>query len=410
MKNVLLRQLVLAAVSASFAVATVGAETRALGGAQGGLDPNAAASGSTKALVTAPTPPQLNPPLIDWMAPQVLDLEKGIGGSLASSLGKTSTKATLTVSTFIPIAPCRLVDTRGVFSPVYAGGPFAANEIRIYSADGNCGIPAGANRIQAISIAITTPPTSLSGDIEAIAAGATLGTTVAMVIQAGQWNSVSITPRVNSNGDFQVQLRSTPGDVVIDINGYYASTSNTQTSDFLSVIGSYAFDGGIFYVENNSTVGAAINAVGTSSMVHLGQGNNAIDVNSGGFRVRNSGLNTSTMAFVHKVNTAGSYDSGTGTLCAGFPAYSVINHPSLNNTSTAIVLLQPVEYYNGNTGATGTAFGNYPVIAYYAGVGVCTSDGVGHWTVRRAGQLCRTVTAWATTFWSSAHSRRSPMG
>lgn len=385
MKKVLLRQLVLAVVSASFAVAAVGAETRALGGAQGGLDPNATASGSTKALVTAPAPAELNPPLIDWMAPQFLNSTAGIGSNLQDAAkGSVASKASLTLSSFISIAPCRLVDTRGVFSPVYAGGPFAANEIRTYSADGNCGIPAGANRIQAISIAITTPPTSLSGDIEAVAANATLGSTVAMVIQAGQWNSVSITPRVDSNGDFKVQLRSTPGDVVIDINGYYANVSDTQTLDAFYVVGSYSPDGGLFFVQNNSASGAAINAFnGGGSQVHLAQGTNAIDIMSGGFRVRGSGLNTSTMAFVHKIGAPGTFDSGTGTLCSVDNDYSVIDHPRLNDTPTALILLQPVEYYNGNTGATGTAFGNYPVVAYYAGVGVCTGDGKGHWTVHK---------------------------
>src|SRR5205807_1175479 len=133
--------------------------------------------------------------------------------------------------------PCRLVDTRGVFSPVYAGGAFAANEVRVYSAAGNCGIPAGSNRVQGVSIAITTLPTAASGDIEEIKNGATLGNTVAMVIQAGQWNSVSATPWVDATGKFQVQLRSTPGDVVIDLNGYYGTTNAANTTDFLQING-----------------------------------------------------------------------------------------------------------------------------------------------------------------------------
>src|SRR5881392_2840688 len=81
----------------------------------------------------------MNPPLLNWTAPQTLEREPGITASprLSGPLTtKAPEKAILTLSSFIPLNPCRLVDTRGAFSPVYAGGAFAASEVRVYSAAG----------------------------------------------------------------------------------------------------------------------------------------------------------------------------------------------------------------------------------------------------------------------------------
>src|SRR4051794_32433456 len=230
----------------------------------------------------------VNPPLLNWTAPQPLEREPGITASprLSAPLtAKTPEKAILTLSSFIPLSPCRLVDTRGVFSPVYAGGPFAANEARVYSAAGNCGIPTGSNRVQGVSVAITTPPTAASGDIEVIKNGAPLGNTVAMVLQAGQWNSVSATPGVDAAGNFQVQLRSTPGDVVIDVNGYYGTT-DTANNDLLVINGKNDSPGGVLVVNTTTTqpFSGAINAqnLASGTGVLLAEGGNAaIDVTGG---------------------------------------------------------------------------------------------------------------------------------
>jgi hypothetical protein len=48
---------------------------------------------------------------------------------------------------------------------------------------------------------VTTPPTAASGDIEVLSEAATLGSTVIMVIQAGQWNSATTVSAVDVDGD-----------------------------------------------------------------------------------------------------------------------------------------------------------------------------------------------------------------
>lgn len=53
--------------------------------------------------------------------------------------------------------------------------------------------------------------------------------------------------------------------MVIDINGYYASPDGSNLVDFVSIVGGYAFGGGVLYVENKSDSGAAISAQGTDA-------------------------------------------------------------------------------------------------------------------------------------------------
>jgi hypothetical protein len=306
---------------------------------------------------SAATAPAYDIPLLDWSVPQFLGGSSGIVTSLGSDTPGTNAKSPvlkldLGMSAFTAVTPCRLVDTRGFFSPVYAGGPFAAGDIRTYQAAGNCGLPVGSNRIKAVSIAITTLPASnnTSGDVETVPHGSPLGGTVDMVVQAGQWNSVSKIVRVDSTGSFDMQLRFTAGDLAIDINGYYADVSQTNTSDFYSVRGKYAVDGGLFYSENSAAVGAAIRAFNSDPTgggdVHLAQGSNAIDIAGGQIRVRNAGIGTSTPAFIHQVAAAN--------LCTD-NRYTRLNeaHVSAPNSSANQMLFVQEGEHSGTT--TGNA-------------------------------------------------------
>ena len=79
-----------------------------------------------------------------------------------------------------------------------------------------------------------------------------------MVVQTPLWNSVSKIVRVDANGEFDMQVRYTHGDLAIDINGYFVDVNSANTADFYSVRGAYAIDGGLFYSENSSSIGDAL--------------------------------------------------------------------------------------------------------------------------------------------------------
>ena len=290
-------------------------------------------------------------PLVDWSVPQFLG-GSGIASSMQALPTATLKSLALDMSVFTAVTPCRLVDTRGLFSPVYSGGPFAAGEIRTYQAAGNCGLPIGDDRIKAISIAITTLPASASGDVETVPHGSPLGNTVDMVAQAGEWNSVSKIVRVDSSGSFDMQIRSFSDNVAIDVNGYYAAVSQTN-NDFYNIQGKYAIvGGGLLYSENSSKIGAAIRAfnsdptlAGTAGDVLLAEGANAIDIAAGQIRVKNAGIGTSTPAFIHQV--------GAGNLCTD-ARYTLLDeaHVSPPNSSVNQMLFVQEAAHSGSVDTT----------------------------------------------------------
>jgi Chaperone of endosialidase len=120
---------------------------------------------------------------------------------------------------YTPISPCRLLDTRGAFSPVFAGGAYTPNQIRTYQMTGNCGVPAGAGAV-VTQITMITP--SAAGDIELLPQGSSFGNTAAMVFQAGVYSSVSLVAKLNlGNGQFSTQIRGPGGNVAMDVTGYF---------------------------------------------------------------------------------------------------------------------------------------------------------------------------------------------
>jgi hypothetical protein len=268
----------------------------------------------------AVAPSAMMPPLVNWSAPQFFNPPHGVFTSDAS-FGKPLAKVARTVATFIPIAPCRLVDTRGAFNPAIASpGPFTVStptESRSYQATGNCGIPTAPGSVSAVSVAVTTLPTSLAGDVEVIPANAIPGKTVLMVMAASEWNSGTTVTPLDSTGKFQVVVRySTPNptDMAIDVNGYYMALDPSHAGDYFSIIGDAATAGkGLLDVVQTGPTGAAIRGTGGSgSDVRLAENTSAIDVVKGEVHATGAGIGTNTFAFLHQ--TTGGV---TGNICDG---------------------------------------------------------------------------------------------
>jgi Chaperone of endosialidase len=153
-------------------------------------------------------------------APQVLtNLNTGERNALVAT---DQSKALGDVSAdlvYTPITPCRFVDTRGLFTPVYSGGAYTASQTRTYQTTGNCGIPTGAQGV--VTQIIMINPTA-AGDIELLPQGGTFGATAVMVFQANTYSSVSTVAKLNpTNGQFSTQIRGPGGNVAMDITGYF---------------------------------------------------------------------------------------------------------------------------------------------------------------------------------------------
>jgi hypothetical protein len=150
-------------------------------------------------------------------------------GSLARTKTLGSTAADVT---YTPVIPCRLLDTRGIYSPVYAGGAFAPGETRNYAVQGGNGtclsqLPAGLNPTAIQLQVFGMPTTKASGDIEILPQGTTFGTSATMVYSGSlEYNTVSTTAKVNlANNQIGIQVRGGGANVAIDVVGYFKAPS-----------------------------------------------------------------------------------------------------------------------------------------------------------------------------------------
>ncbi|MFO1303334.1 MAG: tail fiber domain-containing protein [Burkholderiales bacterium] len=131
--------------------------------------------------------------------------------------------------TYVPVTPCRLVETRGTFAAVYqGGGSFATNEIRTYTLQGGNGVclsqlPASISPSAVQMQVYGIPTTTGSGDIEILPQGGTFGSTATLVYLGNNaFTSASSTSLANlGNKQISVQVRGGGAHVAIDVVGYF---------------------------------------------------------------------------------------------------------------------------------------------------------------------------------------------
>ena len=130
---------------------------------------------------------------------------------------------------YVPVTPCRLVETRGTFPAVFqGGGAFVGNEIRTYTLQGGNGVcltqlPASVSP-SAIQLQVFGIPTTTgSGDIEILPQGSTFGSTAALVYLGNNaFTSAAVTSLANiANKQISVQVRGGGAHVAIDVVGYF---------------------------------------------------------------------------------------------------------------------------------------------------------------------------------------------
>ncbi|MFO1305935.1 MAG: hypothetical protein U1F54_19595 [Burkholderiales bacterium] len=161
-------------------------------------------------------------------------------GILESAVSRMTTPSRITAKAagsgdvYVPVTPCRLVDTRNSHAAVYqGGGPFATNEVRTYTLQGGNGVcltqlPAGvapaAVQLQVYGI----PNAGASGDVEVLPQGATFGSTSTLVYLSNVLiTSSSTASAVNtSNNQISVQVRGGGASLAMDFVGYFQDPGN----------------------------------------------------------------------------------------------------------------------------------------------------------------------------------------
>ena len=150
--------------------------------------------------------------------------EADIKPSLAKALGDASQDVT-----YVPVTPCRLVETRGTFAAVYqGGGAFTPNQIRTYTLQGGNGVclsqlPASATPSAVQMQVYGIPTTTGSGDIEILPQGSAFGSSASLVYLATNafTSSAVMSPANIANKQISVQVRGGGAHVAIDVVGYF---------------------------------------------------------------------------------------------------------------------------------------------------------------------------------------------
>jgi hypothetical protein len=123
---------------------------------------------------------------------------------------------------FYTLAPCRLVDTRGVPGP--NGAPAIApgqRVVRAAGAAGNCGIPAGAKAL-AVNVTVVNPTTS--GNLRFFPGDGQAPVASAISFQNGVTRANNALVMLASSGSGALTIQSSasiPVDVTVDVVGYF---------------------------------------------------------------------------------------------------------------------------------------------------------------------------------------------
>ena len=342
-------------------------------------------SGSAEAAPASASPHDAVP-LVDWQTnPQSF---------IESLKSKGNAKAATDLTTiFRPLAICRLLDTRvGASAAITPNAPYGPNTRHTIAAAGKCGIPsAGTVSALSVSFHVFNYTVNNGGYITFLTVGAAVAGTNAVFNPGAQWTAATANVgTLDDTGNFDIYIANSQVDVIVDINGYYQDfgLSGSQALDVgpngldAHGTGSWVFAGvndgsgiGLYGYSNGS--GPGVNATNTT-------GGPALTIGLGSVRAQGAGVNTSTFAFLHSVNTGAAFP--TGTICGGFPGYTVIDHPMLNNDPNAVVT---VTAQNSSSFATPSAG---PWEAFYI-VSGCTPSAAGHWAVHDHNNASHTNTS-----------------
>lgn len=123
-------------------------------------------------------------------------------------------------TSFYPLTPCRIVDTRNVNGPL--GGPaLAAGATRLFTVTGVCGIPANATSIS-VNVTITSP--TLAGWLALYPGNGSWPGVSNINFSAGQTRANNAVVFLATDGSGQVAVRNGSNGAVhfiLDVNGYF---------------------------------------------------------------------------------------------------------------------------------------------------------------------------------------------
>jgi hypothetical protein len=184
------------------------------------------------------------------------------------------------VMSFMPVTPCRIIDTRGgVPAPPFAGGVFAAAESRDYqfsSAAAPCnGLPAGA---RGFSINVTVANTTGPGFLAIYPRNGKPSPLVSTInYVAGQSIANAASVPTDSSGYITILCGVSGTHVIVDVNGYYIGSGGSTPLNpgiYAGFTGNYG-SGGLLFARNDNTTSSGSSVSGVRGVILTTQNNPA---------------------------------------------------------------------------------------------------------------------------------------
>jgi hypothetical protein len=230
------------------------------------------------------------------------------------------------VLVFVPLAPCRLGDTRpGSGYPALGSTPLAALTPRTLSIAGACGVPSGGIA-EAYSLEVTVvPPNGTLGGYLLVYPNpaAPIPLVASMTWNPGaSYQTNAVITAASADGSVNVVV-DFPTDVVVDINGYYAAPtdsgdntalgSGALSSDVVSGIngsGNTAFG---YQAMNANVTGFANTAVGQGALSDTTDGSDNVALGFGALINSQSGYeNTALGTLALQLSNGGNSNTAVG--------------------------------------------------------------------------------------------------
>jgi len=260
----------------------------------------------------------LDPPLKNWAAPLYWSPELAqrnlLNGTVTARTQSASPFSSPGAMTFFAMTPCRVMDTRtgrGFPSPFGPPSisPGVARDVPMLSSPCNSGIP---STVGAYSVNVAVVPPGPLAYLTLWPEGLPFpGTATLNDLSGGIVDNAAIVP-AGTNGDIQVYATNST-DVIIDINGYYASPTDANSN---TGIGEGALLSNSTGASNtalgqaalfSNTTGTNNTAIGTSALTNNVSGSNNIGIGQGA-----AGLVANGNSGNIEIGTRGaSADSGT---------------------------------------------------------------------------------------------------
>jgi hypothetical protein len=124
-----------------------------------------------------------------------------------------------TATRLYTVPPCRVADTRNANGP-YGGPALGANQDRIFTIGGRCGVPTTAKAV-ALNVSITQPGTD--GGLRLYAGGTELPLSTSINYRAGQTKANNNVSPLGTGGTLAVRCDQPSGvvQVILDVSGYF---------------------------------------------------------------------------------------------------------------------------------------------------------------------------------------------